>query len=327
MDDEAAPEPAPLGLTVGIDQRLEAMGVEVVEDDVDSLRFQVSVADPLHRGGETTGLAIRRRVGEVAACLGRDDAEDVGGAAPDVFVVALGDAAWGHRSAVALGRMQLHGSFIEGHHGLLLRRWLLHQVQHVLHPLDVLAVQLRDAPHFFPATASARGSSATAGLFPCRPMRRCLVAPPPSPAARPTTATARAVAGYTRAPRPPLRFVRRISSAAWAVGPRSGLPRGPVVYSGVRPGGPPAGRSRPRPPCSASSTPCRAVRGSGVAATVGSTGAFGRPSSPPAHAVPPPLDSAPGTAQPTSFSAASHTAIDHSLIRGASLILTRGAKD
>lgn len=150
MDDEAAPEPAPLGFTVGVAEGLESMGVEVGEDDVDPLRVRVRVADPLHRGGETTGLSIRRGVGEVATGLGRDDAEDVGGAASDIFVVTLGDAAWGHRSAVALGRVQLDGSFIEGHHGLLLRRWLLHQIQHVLHPLDVLAVQFRDAPHCFP---------------------------------------------------------------------------------------------------------------------------------------------------------------------------------
>jgi len=70
VDDEATLEPAPLGFTVSVGEGLEAMGVEVVEDDVDPLRVGVRVADPFHRSGETTGLSIRRRVGEVPAGLG-----------------------------------------------------------------------------------------------------------------------------------------------------------------------------------------------------------------------------------------------------------------
>jgi hypothetical protein len=135
-----------------------------------------------------------------------------------------------------------------------------HEVQHVLHPLDVPAAQFRNAPHFFPATASARGFSAGAGLCPCRPMRRCPVAPSPSPAALPTSATARAEAGYTPARRPRPRFVRQISSAAWDADPRSGLPRTRAADSGARPAGPPVERSPPRPPYPASSSPCRVAR-------------------------------------------------------------------
>jgi hypothetical protein len=95
----------------------------------------------------------------------------------------------------------------------------------------------------------------------------------------------------------------------------------------ARPAEPPVERSPPRPPCPASFSPCRVARGSGFAATVGSTGVFGWSSSLPASATPPPSGSDPGTAQPTSFSAASHTAMDHSSIHDASLILTRGPKD
>jgi len=181
---------------------------------VDSLRVRVGVADPFHRGCETASCSVRRRMGQVTAGLGRHDAEDVGCPATNVFVVALGHSARSHRSSHALGRVQLDRPLIKSHHGLLHRRWLLHQVQHVLHSFDVLAIQLRHAPYFFPATASVRGSSATAGLFPCRPMRRCLVAPPPSPAARATSATARAAVGCTPAPRQRPRSGCRTSSAA-----------------------------------------------------------------------------------------------------------------
>jgi hypothetical protein len=41
---------------------------------------------------------------------------------------------------------------------------LLVDRQHVFHLLDVRLVQLGDAPHFFPATASTRGFAAKLGL-------------------------------------------------------------------------------------------------------------------------------------------------------------------
>jgi hypothetical protein len=40
MNDESPPEPTVFDLAVLIDQELEAEGVEVVEDDVDSLRVR-----------------------------------------------------------------------------------------------------------------------------------------------------------------------------------------------------------------------------------------------------------------------------------------------
>jgi len=69
-------------------------------------------------------------------------------------------------------------------------------------------------------------------------------------------------------------------SSLWAAWDRA-------ADNGARLAGPPVERSRLRPPCPASSTPCPGARGSGFAATVESIGAFGQPSSPPAPAVPP----------------------------------------
>src|ERR1700733_8114458 len=54
--------------------------------------------------------------------------------------------------------MQHHRPFIYTSHRLLFREWLLIHRQHVFDAGDVLLIQFRDAPPFFPATVSARGS-------------------------------------------------------------------------------------------------------------------------------------------------------------------------
>ena len=64
-------------------------------------RVSVAVIDP---DNPYRFLEIRGRVREMAAGLGRDDAEDVGRSEPDVLVVSLRDAAWSHRSPGSLGR-------------------------------------------------------------------------------------------------------------------------------------------------------------------------------------------------------------------------------
>src|ERR1019366_7296461 len=53
--------------------------------------------------------------------------------------------------------------------GLPFRQWLFVYLEHVLHAGDVLFIQFRDAPHFFPATASVRGSEAGCGSSPGPP--------------------------------------------------------------------------------------------------------------------------------------------------------------
>jgi hypothetical protein len=51
---------------------------------------------------------------EMAAGLGRDDAEDVGRAEPDVLVVSLRDSPRSHRPPRSLGGVQLDRSLVEG---------------------------------------------------------------------------------------------------------------------------------------------------------------------------------------------------------------------
>ena len=53
--------------------------------------------------------------------------------------------------------------------GLGLIVGLLIHLQNVFHFADVLGVELRNAPHFFPATASSHGCSTTPGWFRVQP--------------------------------------------------------------------------------------------------------------------------------------------------------------
>src|SRR5438270_417072 len=49
--------------------------------------------------------------------------------------------------------MQTHDLFIHTYHWFLGTQRFLIDGQHIFHALDVLLIQLRHAPHFFPATA------------------------------------------------------------------------------------------------------------------------------------------------------------------------------
>src|SRR5208337_3924921 len=100
-----------------------------------------------------TRLSVTRRVSQVAADLRLGDGEDVRCPMSDVLVVPPGDGAGFSGDAWASVRSQLDGPLIQDDDGLSLICRQLQQVQDVLHPRDVLPVQLGDAPHFFPATA------------------------------------------------------------------------------------------------------------------------------------------------------------------------------
>jgi hypothetical protein len=155
---EPRPRPATFAVAKAVDERLGAMGVEVVHQQVNGLGRRMGLGDPLERLGKLRCLAIRRGVSVMATALGLYDAEDVRGAAALVFIVAACDLARRHRLTGSHRIKQLHRPFVQGDHW---RSWigrLAQNVQHLLHPLDVFLVQLRDAPHFFPATALARGA-------------------------------------------------------------------------------------------------------------------------------------------------------------------------
>jgi hypothetical protein len=102
--------------------------------------------------------------GEVPAALRFHDAKHVSRAAPFILVVLLGQFPRFGRYRRSHVGVQRDRFFIQANNGLGGIIGLLVDGQHVFHLLDVRLVQLRDAPHFFPATASTRGSVAKSGL-------------------------------------------------------------------------------------------------------------------------------------------------------------------
>src|SRR6266480_1548779 len=94
---------------------------------------------------------------EVAAGLRFHHAEDVGRAAAFIFVVLLGRFAGFGRTRWPHIGMQRYRLLIETNHRFGWIVGFLINAQRVLHAVDVASVQLRHAPHFFPATASTRG--------------------------------------------------------------------------------------------------------------------------------------------------------------------------
>ena len=85
MNGEARPQlAAALGAKV-IGERLLAMGVEVVHHQMNGFGCRIALGNPFKRGGKTRRRAVGGSVSVMASPLGRDDAEDVGGAAPRVL--------------------------------------------------------------------------------------------------------------------------------------------------------------------------------------------------------------------------------------------------
>lgn len=68
-----------------IEQRLLAVGVEIVERQMNGPRLRVGLDHAAHHAREGGGRPIRRGTREVTAGFGFDDAEDVGGAAAAVY--------------------------------------------------------------------------------------------------------------------------------------------------------------------------------------------------------------------------------------------------
>ena len=90
---EPFPQPATFPVAKAVDERLGAMGVEVVHQQVNGLGRRMGLGDPLERLGKLRCLAIGRGVSVMATALGLDNAEDVRGAAALVFIVAACDLA------------------------------------------------------------------------------------------------------------------------------------------------------------------------------------------------------------------------------------------
>ena len=160
-----------------------------------------------------------------------------------------------HRNTGSHRIKQLHRPFVQGDHW---RSWigrLAQNVQHLLHPLDVFLVQLRDAPHFFPATALARGSSTIGVSSRARPWRPARGAWLHGPSARWSTANDLPGAGHTPSPRSQPAAWHQAAAPVWAAGRRSArlltlAPNSASLFVAL-----PADRCPPQPRCPQASSP------------------------------------------------------------------------
>ena len=158
------PKVSALLLAKGVDQRLSAVDIEVIHDEVDGPRGGVLIHDVVHHMGKLSGAAVGSGGGEVPARLRLHRAKHVGRAAPFVLVIRPRRFSWSGRPGRAHIGVQRHGLLVQANDRLGRLVWLLIDRQYVLHSLDVVPVQFRHAPHFFPATASSRGFRAAPGL-------------------------------------------------------------------------------------------------------------------------------------------------------------------
>jgi len=157
MDREAVPDRAAPFLSEIVGEGLPAMDIQVIHHQVDLSRTGIAAHDRLQRLGKFWRRAVGGGQGEMPTGFRLHGAEDIGGAASFVLVVPF--------------RRPTGGSGNRRPDVGVQRDWLLVQAddwfsrsvrffigrQNVFHLLDVLLIQFRHAPHFFPATALGHG--------------------------------------------------------------------------------------------------------------------------------------------------------------------------
>ena len=163
------PDVSALLLAEIVGQRFAAVYVEVVHYQVDRLSVGILFYDVLHHACELRAGTVGGGGGEVPTGLRFYDAKYVRRAAPFILVVLFGWFPRLRRDWRSHVRMQRDRFLIQAEDGLGGIVGLLVDGQHVFHLLDVRLVQLGDAPHCFPATASARDFVAKSGLSPGPP--------------------------------------------------------------------------------------------------------------------------------------------------------------
>src|SRR4029077_16837799 len=164
MHGEPVPERSALLLTETLHQRVATMDIEVVHDQMNGLSNRVCLHHALHPSRDLVAGAIRGGSSEVAAGLGLHHAEYICRAAAFIFVVLLGWLARLDRTRRPHVGVQEYRLLTQTNHGFGWIVGFLINGQRVFHAVDVGTVQLRHAPHFFPATASTRGFAAKSEL-------------------------------------------------------------------------------------------------------------------------------------------------------------------
>src|SRR5216684_7925519 len=164
-----------------------------------------------------------RHFGEVLPRFRFDPAEHVGRATALVFAISSSHSSRSHCLRRTNFLMQHDRLLIHTNHRFPLTQRLFVDGQDVLHAPDVLLIQFRHAPHFFPATASGRGFPARPESFPVPPAAPVCVLPLLRSAGAPSSASGLPAEDHTPAPR------------CVADGAHPARPLSPVVAARTRP--------------------------------------------------------------------------------------------
>src|SRR6266550_652168 len=168
---------------------------------MDGVRLWVADRDLQHVVGKLGRRPIGRHLGEVLPRFRFDSAEHVGGAATLVFAIAPRDSSRPHRQGRTNLLVEHHRLLVHTNHRFPLTQRLFIHGQDVLHTPDVLLIQFRHAPHFFPATASGRGFPARPESFLAPPAEPVCVSPLLRSASAPSSASALPAVDHMPAPR------------------------------------------------------------------------------------------------------------------------------
>src|SRR5271157_5325744 len=142
------------------------VGGEVVEDDADALGlWEVDIDELAHAKGEVVSGAMISDLDPAPRAMGIEEDEEIDGAVAAIFVVEALEPSGCGRDRPARFADELGGAFVEADHRPLRVRLLGIEVEHILHPGDVLGVDLGDAPHvLLPRLEMVLGQASADGL-------------------------------------------------------------------------------------------------------------------------------------------------------------------
>ncbi len=157
MDREAVPDRTASLFSEIIGEGFPAMDVQVIHHHMNRSRPGITAHHRFQRLSKFWRGAVGGGQGEMPTRFRFYDTEDIGGAASFVLVVPFCHSAGGSGNRRSNVRVQRDRLLVQADHRFSRRVGFFIGGQNVFHLFDVLRVQLRHAPHFFPATASGRG--------------------------------------------------------------------------------------------------------------------------------------------------------------------------
>ena len=166
VNSQPIPKPSACLLPEAIHQRFSAVDIEVVHDEMNGLGIGIIVDDVLHDMSELRGGPVGRGRREVPASLRFYNPKYICGTTPFVLIIRSRRLSGSHRPRRTHVRMQRYRLFVQAYYRFVHPIRFLIDRQYVLHLFEVVLVQFRHAPHFFPATASGRGFQGVSGWFP-----------------------------------------------------------------------------------------------------------------------------------------------------------------